>query len=611
MTVEETIHRKYLNFRTAIYARVYEVLEMHDLDWLRQRFEQISHSIWVDKIYLETHRDRIVVDEATLNGAKQFFAERGVHTSGGITITVNERNRFETYCYTNPEHRQKLKEVVAFTARHFDEIILDDFFFTNCKCESCIQAKGSRSWTDFRLDLLTTAARELVIAPARAVNPSVSLVIKYPNWYEHFQGLGFNLETGPRLFDRLYTGTETRDPAIGSQHLQPYHGYSIFRYFENLKPGANNGGWVDTFGIRHLDRYAEQLWLTLFAKAPEITLFDFSNILRPLQKTDRAPWQGSGTSFDFDQMIRPSLQPDGAWTEEATYALAAGYALDQADAVLAHLGRPLGIPCYKPYHSTGEDFLPSYLGMVGLPIDLVPEFPSAANLVLLTESAQHDPEIIAKIEGKLRNGKTVVITSGLLRSLQNRGLRDLVELEHTDRKALVQDFQIGWFQFAHADKPILIPQIAYLTNDSWEEISAKSGYNGYPLLHSAKYASGMLYVLTIPDNFCDLYALPEPVLARIQQTLLKDLFVRLSSPSQVALFVYDNQTLIVESFHDEAVEVKISLDKALGQPIDLLSQVVLTAEEVTDWRGQPSGQMSFAVTIQPHSYRVFCVQSQS
>ncbi len=32
----------------------------------------------MDKIYLETHRDLIVVDEATIEAAKKFFAERGV-----------------------------------------------------------------------------------------------------------------------------------------------------------------------------------------------------------------------------------------------------------------------------------------------------------------------------------------------------------------------------------------------------------------------------------------------------------------------------------------------------------------------------------------------------
>ncbi len=102
----------------------------------------------------------------------------------------------------------------------------------------CIKAKGSKSWTQFRLDQMTEAAQSLVIGPAKKVNPKVKVVIKYPNWYEHFQGLGFDLERGPRLFDGIYTGTETRDAVMSDQHLQEYLGYNIFRYFENIKPGV-------------------------------------------------------------------------------------------------------------------------------------------------------------------------------------------------------------------------------------------------------------------------------------------------------------------------------------------------------------------------------------
>jgi hypothetical protein len=40
-----------------------------------------------------------------------------------------------------------------------------------------------------------------------------------------------------------------------AQHLQPYHGYSIMRYFENLAPGRNGGGWVDPYGSRGYGRY--------------------------------------------------------------------------------------------------------------------------------------------------------------------------------------------------------------------------------------------------------------------------------------------------------------------------------------------------------------------
>jgi hypothetical protein len=602
--INKPIATHYNNFIVAIYARVYEVNQMSDLSYLTSNFEVMSRYLKIDKVYLETHRDMVVAEEATIIQARQYLENQGVKVSGGITITANERNRFQTYCYTNPAHRQKLKEVVAYTARLFDEVILDDFFFTSCKCESCIQAKGDKSWTRFRLDLLTEAAQELVIGPARAANPNVRMIIKYPNWYEHFQGLGFNLETGPALFDKLYTGCETRDPK-GNQHFQPYHGYLIFRYFEALKPGGNAGGWVDPFGSLVLDRYAEQLWMPLFAKAPEVTLFDFRSIQRPIQASDRAAWQGNGTSFDFDQMIAPVRLADGTWSADATTALAAGYAFEQADRILGKLGTPLGVKSYKPLHSTGEDFLHNYLGMLGIPIDLVPEFPTEAGTILLTESASHDPILVERIKHQLDDGKTVVITSGLLRLLLGKGIEDIVELEMPERKALVKEFLLGWFHIYKMDEPILIPQIQYLTNDSWEEISAMGGYTGYPLLHSAQYARGTLYVLTIPDNFSDLYQLPAEVLTRIKETVLKDLYVRVESPTQVTLFAYDNNTFIVESFLPESVEVRVVVDDRLGRLRDVLSGEILNGEEIKDWRGQNTGKMGYKAQIKPHSFRVF------
>ena len=621
MTVSHNTTDSYQHFNVAIYATVYDVQRMADLDWLKTSFSAISRHLQVDKVYLETHRDTIVAGQETIAQARKFFEAQGVCTAGGITLTVNERNRFQTYCYTNPQHRQKVQEVVEYTARLFDELILDDFFFTNCKCASCIEAKGDRSWTEFRLALMAEAARNLVLGPAKAANPRVKVVIKYPNWYEHFQGLGFNLEAEPPIFDGLYTGTETRDPVFSNQHLQPYHGYSIFRYFENIKPGGNDGGWVDTFGVRDLDRYAEQLWLTLFAKAPEITLFHFRQLERPIELSHRAAWQGNsagggGTGFDFDAMIASvgeGVDPrdHATWPPETTIALAAGYAFEQVNPVLGLLGQPVGVKSYKPYHSSGEDFLHSYLGMLGIPIDLVPEFPAEARTILLTESARFDPGIVDKIEKQLLDGKTVVVTSGLFKALQDKGIRDIVELEVTDRKASVQDFMIGWFHVYHSESPLLVPHIDYLTNDSWEEISGSTRTTGHPFLHSASYANGVLYVLTIPDNFDDLYVLPAEVLAQIRALLVGDLYVRVDGPAQVALFVYDadalhpNNTFIVESFLPETVEIKIVVDDSISALCDALCGETLSGQSILDWRGQSTGQVGFKTTIGSHSFRVF------
>jgi hypothetical protein len=594
----------YKNFSASIYATVYDVLKMKDLDWLRETFDLISGQIKIDKIYLETHRDLIIADEPTYRQAQDFFKSRGVRVAGGITITVNERNFFETYCYTKPEHRQKLIEVVEYTARLNDEVILDDFFFTNCKCADCIAAKGERSWTEFRLELMAQAARELVLEPARKVNPNVQVVVKYPNWYEHFQGLGFNLEIQPQLFDRVYTGTETRDAVMSNQHLQPYHGYSVFRYFENLKPGGNGGGWVDVFGISSLDRYAEQFWLTMFAKAPEVTLFNYSVIQQVIQESDRAAWQGQKTSFDFDRAFSALRGTDGALSPTALIARVAGDALEQVDQFIGQLGKPIGIPCYKPYHSSGEDFLHSYLGMIGLPVDLTPEFPSAAPVVLLTESASFDDEIVGKIKGQLQARRTVVITSGLLQKLQDRGLGDVVEMELTGRKMSTDTFLMDWRTVSHSTQPILVPHIRYFTNDSWEEISCQAGVAGTPLLHSAQYGGGRLFVLVIPDHPGDLYKLPREVLSRISRALTSGLPVRIDSPSQVALFVYDNNHVIVESFRDEAVDLDIVLDNSANPLLDVLSGERLVSQEILGFRGQPTGKKATSLTLKPHSFRL-------
>ena len=593
----------YQNFNVAVYSRAYEVEKMDNLKWLDSIWSEIERQVHVDKIYLETHRDLLIVNDKILNKVKDYFEKKGIETSGGITYTIDEPNRFQTFCYTNPENRKKVQEIIEHTAKHFDEVILDDFFFTNCKCELCIEAKGDKSWTQYRLDLMEEAARNIILKPAKTVNPNVEVVIKYPNWYNHFQGLGFDLEREPALFDGLYTGTETRDAVRSAQHLQPYLGYDIFRYFESLKPGGNRGGWVDTGGARYLDRYAEQLWITLFAKAPEITLFDFRQLQRRLSQFTNAPWQGMKTSFDLEEMMKPI---DGK--EPTTIARAAGYTFELVDRFVGELGIPVGLKCYRPHHSVGEDFLPDFLGMAGFPVLTVSEFPTEEDMILLTEGASFDDDIFSKIKAQLKEGKSVVITSGLLKTLQGKGIEDIAEIRCTDDKALVNEFLSGW-NTVNSDKKILIPVIKYLTNDSWEIVSAIDGPNGWPLLHEAEYGNGSLYILTIPENYADLYQLPPEVLSRIRSVLSNNSEVYLEGPGNISLFLYDNHTLIVESFHDEVVRAQLATDISISKVNDLTSNEKIPGIKRNAQGGWSSPRLKerniFEFEIKPHSFRVF------
>ena len=169
------------------------------------------------------------------------------------------------------------------------------------------------------------------------------------------------MEEGPQLFDGVWTGTETRDPA-GNQHLQNYLSYNIIRYFDNLRPGYNGGGWVDVGGLNMgMDRYAEQLHLTMLAKAPEIILFAYHQLLNvKLSPKYRTPWQGMGTSFNYDEVTAPIRLEDGSLVEPTTMARIAGVVLKQTDKLIHKLGNPVGIKSYKPFHAAGDDYLLNY-----------------------------------------------------------------------------------------------------------------------------------------------------------------------------------------------------------------------------------------------------------
>ena len=607
------------NFAVAVYIPVMVVQHFDQPGVLQREWETINRQVKVDKVYIESERDRLVASEALLETVKKFFQDQGVRVAGGVTFSDNHSNQFRSFCYTDPADRAFVKGIMEMTARHFDEIILDDFFFVTTKNVSDIAAKGNRTWTQYRLDLMDEVAQNLLVGPAKAVNPRVKVVIKFPNWYEHFQGLGFDLEKEPRIFDGIYTGTETRDPVLTDQFLQQYESYQIIRYFENIAPGRNGGGWVDTFSIRYLDRYAEQLWDTMFAKAPEITLFNWAALLQSIQPGER-PWQGLPTSFDYFKMMPPFWLVPSMDAPPPTMARVAGASLEQVDPIVGQLGKPIGIKSYKPHHSSGEDFLQNYLGMLGLPIDLYPAFPTDADLVLLTESAKSDPEIVAKIKAQLSAGKSVVITSGLLHALQGKGIEDLIEVEYTERRIIADGYTTGFGSGSRSGlgdevraAGVLFPQIRFNTNDAWALVSAMSDNVGFPLLLMDRYDKGVLYIWTMPDNFHHLYRLPPAVTTAIKDVVMKGFFVRLDGPSQVALFAYDNNTFVVESFLDQETDVKVSVADGFTKLRNLVTGEVLSGSQpppASPWmRWQDvEKRTSFHLHVLPHSYIAFSAE---
>jgi len=609
----------YQNFGVAVYIPVTIVKTFADPKVLQSEWTQINSQVKVDKVYIEVQRDGVLADDKLLDDVKAFFVGQGVQVAGGSAFSDSEGDQFKSFCYTNAADRAFVKKTSETAARHFDEFILDDFFFNNTKTDSDIAAKGDRSWTDFRLALMDEAGATLVVKAAKDVNPKIKVVIKFPNWYEHFQGLGFDLDKEPKIFDGIYTGPETRDPVMTDQFLQQYESYQIIRYFENIKPGGNGGGWVDTYGAFYVDRYAEQLWDTMFAKAREITLFNWRLLLMKANAGARKDWENLPTSLNYSAVANAYKPASDAAPATPSWAAVAGAALRASDAVVGKLGNPIGIESYKPYQSIGEDFLHNYIGMIGIPIDLHPDFPADAKLVLLTEAAKYDPDIVAKIRTQLRNGKSVIITSGLLRALQGKGIEDICETYVADSKVLAREFSTGFGAGNRASlgsddhtQGILFPEVRFMTNDAWGLVSALENGNGYPIILMDKYSKGALFVWTIPDDFRNLYALPPEVTSAIKDTVMRGFPVRIDGPSQISLFAYDNGAFVIESFLPTQSEVKVTVLGTFSQLLNLVTGEVVpsyTPEPPKGfrrrWETDKTPKSYFLVPVLPHSFAAF------
>lgn len=588
-------------FKTVVYIPVGITLKMKDRQWLESSWAQLKGQLHVDKVYLETYRSRQLADPELVASIKKFFADQGVEVSGAICFSDDDNGQFASFTYTKPEDRAYVKHVSEMTAKLFDEIILDDFFFANTKKPSDIAAKGNMSWTDFRVKTMDDVSRDLVVGAAKAVNPKVRIIIKFPNWYEHFQGNGYDLAEQPKIFDAIYTGTETRDPVITDQNLQQYESYNIMRYFDQIAPGRNGGGWVDTYDIRYIDRYPEQLWLTVFGKAQEMTLFNYGDLLNAATPGER-PWSKMQTNVSWDRIAaRAKGKP--------MFASVAGDALDQVKPFVSKLGNPIGIASYRPPHAVGEDFLHNFLGMIGIPIELYPAFPDNAKVILLTEGAAYDPNLISEVKQQLEAGKTVVMTSGLWHALEGKGAEDLAEIRYTDHEVPVASF-IGAFgagagkNIGKSAAPILIPHLRFLTNDAWPVVRGIADNNGFPILLMNDYGKGKLFVLTIPENFTDLYLMPAETLNAIRSYVLGDFPVRVEAPAKVCIFAYDNGTFIVESFRDEPADVTVLATNA-SSLTDLVSGQKLTGTQRKGRHPAEPATTAFSMTLAPHSYRAF------
>ena len=359
----------------------------------------------VTKVYVEVFRDGYQARRESLIRAKERLAAAGLEVSGCITTT--RLGKASTgwkiiSCFTDEKTQAELQSIVEYAAELFDEIMLDDFYFTDCACAECDAARKAKTiavggrrfsaagdaWEDYRCELMVRLSQERVLAPARRVNPEAKLIIKYPQWYDRFHERGYDVARETAAFDRIWVGTETGDYDDARWGGTPqYEAFFIRRWLGGIGGGKCGGGWFDPYGTT-APTYLEQARQTVLGGARESLLFCYGALLKE-------------TGPKNVELLRAN---------RAELLAVAGEVRR----------RPMtGIAAYKPpnSHPENEPRVFDFAGMLGLPLAPCHEFPGDAPAAFFSLHALKDQELPRRLAAYVASNRPVIVTDGLARRL--------------------------------------------------------------------------------------------------------------------------------------------------------------------------------------------------
>ncbi len=421
----------------------------------RREALEFCRKMGISKVYIETFRGGYQADEATLKAARDFFRKAGLEVSGCVT-TVNvgkpSSGGAHWVCFTNLPTQERLEAIFRFTAALFDEIMIDDFFCTDCRCSECAAAKGSMSWDQYHEKLMLQVSRDRIMGPAHSVNPRVKVIIKFPQWYDRFQERGYVPDKEAAIFDRIWVGTELRDPASDQWgNKQQYEGYFIYRWLSEVGGAKTGGGWFDPFGTTPT-LYLDQPLTTILAGAREVFLFHYGALTLP------------------------------EYTAQAE-ALAARR--EQYDKLATYVSGWGGIPAYKPVSSDPGDeaYILDEIGMLGIPEAPTSHFPDGAHAAIFTTQALGDTEFVPKLVHMLQAGGTAFISQPLAHRLNGDPRLPADVSLNLDKDQLVKTVEMGGGKLVifsdalphltHVDGQNRVEQLTPELRDALQELRAE------------------------------------------------------------------------------------------------------------------------------------------
>ena len=523
---------KWSSVRYAIYFTNAEMEKLLvDTASMRETMEYFG-PVKAEKVYLECSSEKDA-DTAHMRNVAGRLRSMGYRVSGAMVPTVPDG----FICYNNPEHMAQLERRSRAAAKVFDEIILDDWLFTICTCEKCVAGRGKSTWADYRSKLLLEGSKKHIIDPARAANPRVKVIIKYPNWYEGHRDNGYDVLNETHQFDAMAVGIETRARATHDQHIPIYSGYIFQKWWGGVDPHKWIGSWLDNYTMQGNDNdYVAQVWQAVMAQSPEIILWSAGNLHHTGPFSDVYP--------HFREMLPEFNRAAGMLT-----------------------GSSRGVPIYLPYGSEGEYNIFGYLGMAGIPLEPVGEFPAEGKVAIFTRHALRDPALAGKMLERLKNGHDVLMTWELFRQLGDTEFRNALNVSDAGGTVSSSEFRTrrGWRDTViTSDHPFAFPRVATTTWPYVREVAVVREDYDYGVLFNARYLNGTLYVLNMPENSYDLLRLPAPVLTEIRRSCSEDLGVHLSGPGGVALYLFGPGEYVLYNMSDATAPLALKFDREMS-----------------------------------------------
>jgi len=570
-------------FRVATYFPAASVTKLlSDRKGLDQAVEGMK-ALEVEHVFLELYRGGHAADESVLAGARDAFRAAGFQVGAGLTTTWGEgfgspavpqpEEQGKLFCYSSPRTAEDIGRLCAMAGRLFDELMLDDFFFTNCECDRCRAAAAQQTsqaawprgfpWWTARNKLLADFAARAVLEPAHRANPNCRVIIKYPQWYDRFQQFGYDAAAQTAQFDAIWVGTETRNPHDAERFgpTQQSQSWSVYRWLADLGGEGTLGGWFDPYSCDE-PSYLEQAYQTVLVGAPEMLLFNYDSLHQ-------------GRHRPLMEAFRRELPRLRRWSADLRGA------------------RPVGLACYKPPNSTAraEPYVFDYLTMLGLPTTMHATFPAGARVVFLPGHALSDADVLAKARRHLASGGSVLASAEFVVGLGSReaaeelfGLRPRGSLD--DGPAHSRRFIMGGREFA-GDRLVEVTGVLEAAGAdvlvSWSPDA--SGYA--PYLTRKRRGAGsamMLDTFTMPlagrtgvnvTRWVNMMELPRELLDGIRRAVTEPLGLEIRCPGRVGVYCFEGGPLAVCNYRNASAEVEIAV--ADGSPLGSLDR--LAAED--------------------------------